>query len=352
MKKTIFVFSMVFLSLPSMFFAQVGYISTQFGKLFKSVDGGLNWYEPQTSNYVGSSNGTNKIFFIDSNHGFVFGSAGFSLKRTTDGGLSWSNVNGEPTVVLGLSFIDLNIGFCVDENNVYRSLDGGQNWSAISVFNNIYPTGLSFVNSNVGFMSDGNGGYINKTTNGGISWTTVGSVSAQISDIKFINENIGFVCCVNASVYKTTNGGQTWTQLLDYWGGSCEAISLLNNNNLYVVSGGALSSSINGGLNWNSTDLFDFNISTATGISFVTNTASIENNSSQKTSVFPNPASEFITIRKNDYLGSSSFVIYNSLGKIVQTGLLNLSENNVILNHAPGIYYLKIEDDTVKITIM
>ena len=352
MKKTLFVLSMVFLSLPSMFFAQVGYISTQFGKLFKSVDGGLTWYEPQTSYFVGGNNSKNKIFFIDSNHGFVFGSLSNGVERTTNGGLSWGDVNGAPSFVQGLSFIDLNIGFCVDENRVFKSLDGGQNWSPISIFNNIYPTGLSFVNSNVGFMCEGSGGYIHKTTNGGISWTTVGSVSAQITDIKFINENIGFVCCVNASVYKTTNGGQTWTHLLDYWGGSCEAISLLNNNNLYVVSGVALSSSINGGLNWNSTDLFDFNISTATGISFVTNTASIENNSSQKTSVFPNPASEFITIRKNDCLGSSSFVIYNSLGKIVQTGLLNLIENNVILNHAPGIYYLKIEDDTIKITIL
>lgn len=344
----------VFASFNTILVAQVGYISTMYGKLFRSNDNGLSWQEPNSGSYVGSPAGDNRIFFINSELGFVYGAPGYDIRRTTDGGLSWQGVNISESHVTGLSFLNSNNGFCISPGNntsiFYKSMDGGLNWTIVSFINNISPSCLSFVSSNVGYIGEGNGS-VKKTTDGGITWTTVGYVGPAIMDIKFINESTGFLCCVNASVYKTTNGGLDWEYLSNYSGGSCAGMSILNNK-IYVVSSVGLSTSINSGLNWNSIDLNNlFNISSASGISFVSSTASIETFSNNETSIFPNPASDNIIVRKNHLNESSSFKIFNSLGSIVQSGILYTGENKIPLNLSPGIYQIKIDDEILRMII-
>jgi energy-converting hydrogenase Eha subunit H len=60
--------------------------------------------------------------------------------------------------------------------------------------------------------------------------------------------------------------------------------------------------------------------------------------------VFPNPLSTSLTIKSN--LLTSSYTIYNTLGGIVQTGILTSLETEVNLSALPnGTYQLTIGED-------
>ena len=81
---------------------------------------------------------------------------------------------------------------------------------------------------------------------------------------------------------------------------------------------------------------------------------SIYENSNSTISVFPNPASDQISIEANEYLMGSEFAIYNSFGKSVRKGSITSKETIVNLNDlATGIYYLIISDhysiETIKL---
>ena len=73
----------------------------------------------------------------------------------------------------------------------------------------------------IGYGCDGDNVY--KTTNGGIDWTYISP--ENMVDLYFISQNIGYGCDGD-NVYKTTNGGIDWTY-----------ISPENMVGLYFISG-------------------------------------------------------------------------------------------------------------------
>jgi hypothetical protein len=64
------------------------------------------------------------------------------------------------------SFPTYDVGYAAG-SKLYKTIDGGKNWTALSVSGNI--TGVEFINTNVGFCVV-NGGLL-KTTDGGTNWT-------------------------------------------------------------------------------------------------------------------------------------------------------------------------------------
>ena len=67
-------------------------------------------------------------------------------------------------------------------------------------------------------------------------------------------------------------------------------------------------------------------------------------------SVFPNPASDQISIEANEYLMGNGFAIYNSIGKSVRKGSITSKKTVVNLNDLPnGIYILRINKQVYKV---
>ena len=55
-------------------------------------------------------------------------------------------------------------------------------------------------------------GTILKTNDGGASWDSKTSgIKSELTDVSFINANIGWIIGANGIILKTTNGGTTWT---------------------------------------------------------------------------------------------------------------------------------------------
>ena len=67
-------------------------------------------------------------------------------------------------------------------------------------------------------------------------------------------------------------------------------------------------------------------------------------------SVFPNPASDQISIEANEYLMGNEFAIYNSIGESVRKGSITSKKTVVNLNDLPnGIYILSINNQIYKV---
>jgi photosystem II stability/assembly factor-like uncharacterized protein len=235
--------------LGSMPASLVGWADLSFGT-------GTKW----NSQSIGSTEDLGEISFIDSQNGFIilknYGSQNYKFYSTTDGGNTW-NIR---TVSLfnysyqfSISFIDALNGWSIG-NVYYRSVlaktnDNGINWTQIYDFgqySNI--TDFCFINSSLGFAVNYN--YIYKTTNGGVNWSLQNSPVSGFK-IKFINSQTGFVAG-STGIMKTTDEGATWLSLplsFDLSSFDCKDANLLfasgRSNGISVVE-----KSVNGGSSW------------------------------------------------------------------------------------------------------
>ncbi|RPI75116.1 MAG: hypothetical protein EHM47_03510, partial [Ignavibacteriales bacterium] len=86
--------------------ANTGYVIGNFGKIFKTTDGGENWSEKNS----GTNNVLRSIYFTSHNTGYVCGEAGTVLK-TTDGGDNWTDIFPGITNFSSIYFVDENLGY-------------------------------------------------------------------------------------------------------------------------------------------------------------------------------------------------------------------------------------------------
>lgn len=172
------------LSLLSVCFptSNIGYVCGNFGKVYKTTDGGENWTELMT---VGASTRLNSIEFIDSNTGFVVGDAGASstIFKTTDGGVTWtsqiSGITETPSWphFFSIAFLDANIGYTVGYSvggigRVFKTVDGGASWDEENPGTSSFLYSAFFPDGITGFAVGSNGAIV-KTEDGAVSDKTI-----------------------------------------------------------------------------------------------------------------------------------------------------------------------------------
>lgn len=122
---------------------------------------------------------------------------------------------------------------------------------------------IFFIDSLTGYavtnnLSPNDTGYILKTNNGGNNWNINLTLNRNLTTVKFINSNTGFVCGGSgggaAYLYKTTNSGTNWNIIPTPGATSWRGLSLIDENTIWLVDndsfvGGVFFTS-NGGLNW------------------------------------------------------------------------------------------------------
>lgn len=162
-----------------------------------------------------------------------------AIHRTTNGGLTWTNMtatgmftNSATSFANFVTFLTPSVGIAMGDpvNGFYelwRTTDGGLSWSQIP--SNAIPAPLSaneygIVNlyakqgtSNIWFGT--NQGRMIYTTNSGLTWNAsqVAASTSTVTEIAF-NSPLNGVCYVfNSSLqfemYNTTNGGASWSQI-------------------------------------------------------------------------------------------------------------------------------------------
>ena len=253
--------------------------------IYKTTNGGVSWVR-QNYNYI-TSTSLKSVKFLNVNTGFVAGGhhSGYYdfyyqyIFKTTDGGNNWYNIYN----VQGSANCFINNIFLIDENTMYitcegiagmwattggvfKSTNGGVN------FNSCVSLGQSnsvvFVNANTGwatayFAADygGEKGYILKTTNSGLNWFELYKDSLQLATkfnkIQFLNANSGFAIGYRNSktrFFKTTNGGLVW-DTVSYNHTKYGCLFFIDANTGWIGGGwypdsSCVSRTTNNGLNW------------------------------------------------------------------------------------------------------
>ena len=213
------------------------------GELLAGAQDNASFYYDGTAwHTINGGDGMDNIMDTTSAGRMIASSQYGYFSRTDDGGISMTginpNVNGEngewttPIIADRNNFAVLYAGF----ENVTKSNDGGDTWSALSNFPappNPYGSELSALasgssNPNVLVAArrvryeHNNPGAVFRTANGGQSWT---DITAGLPDSLFytaaeIDPDNAAICYITMAgfssgqkVYKTINGGQSWTNV-------------------------------------------------------------------------------------------------------------------------------------------
>ncbi len=217
------------------------------GGLFRSTDGGASWSKISSDSIGYYYNGCDVIPITSST--ILFAAQHSGIYKTTNGGTNWLHItSGLPTSFDRISmtqdpnssntiyavFSEYNTS--TDQAGIYKSIDGGSNWSALSTPGTIASTGNASYLGGQGWYDNtiavdpknSNNIYVGgvdmmKSTDGGGSWfqltywsTSYGKpyVHADHHATTFDTMQTNVLYDGNdGGIYKTTDGGASWTAL-------------------------------------------------------------------------------------------------------------------------------------------
>jgi photosystem II stability/assembly factor-like uncharacterized protein len=208
------------------------------GAVFKTTDGGVTWTNMNAVGmFTNSAAFCDLVAFTSPSLGIALGDpvgGGFEIWRTMDGGGTWAKVPSgnipapSSSAEYGLTNIYTHLGshiwFGTNENRIYHSSDDGATWSVSSAFT-----------------------------------STLGAATG-IQDIAFRDANNGLALAYfgtgNATMWQTTNGGATWTNIPIAANFGLNDMCAVPGTNYYASVGAGtgntlLSYSNNDGATWN-----------------------------------------------------------------------------------------------------
>ncbi len=196
-------------------------------------------------------------FHVNPSIGFLVGDAGIIFK-TTDGGSNWFlQISPTNELLYSVDFADSINGIIVgDDATILRTNDGGQSWLQIpspylfgDSLQNYELRTVQFISDSIAFAAGGpfagSSGILIKTLDSGNSWQTVfESFNFPVFlQIEFINDTLGFAAgschvnnpnCYRSKINKTIDGGISWTEIYFDWADELRSIDVINNS-IYSV---------------------------------------------------------------------------------------------------------------------
>ncbi|MGB8190426.1 MAG: T9SS type A sorting domain-containing protein, partial [Chitinophagaceae bacterium] len=206
------------------------------GGLYHTTDGGVNWEKSNADEIFDENSYPNFVHFKDKNHGVAQGdpNGGYFEVYTTDNkGKKWKRVPqknlpaplpNEYGWLSGFYAVDKTIWFGTSAGRMYKSTNFGKDWTAYVVapaskfvmeiaFNDDKLHGVTHVRDNFGT-------YLYQTSDGGVTWTNLGSPanwkSSRITAVPGTNALISTGINGNPAFRGSAisyDNGTTWTEL-------------------------------------------------------------------------------------------------------------------------------------------
>ncbi|MBX3042679.1 MAG: T9SS type A sorting domain-containing protein [Candidatus Kapabacteria bacterium] len=315
-------------------FGEGVFLSTNYGVEWKSLNTGLDSLNPSGSVWSVVAEGTNV---------FV-GTPGRGIFVSTNLGQSWYPINnGLPErIIFSICMKDTNIFISVTgigSNNsfgIYLSTNKGEGWNEVN--SGLSNLSIRTIVTNGTNLYAGTLGGVFKSTNNGESWE---SINIGITDFRILslalNDKYLFAGTYDGKIFMSTNSGDSWKRIDNDI--TTSRIQTLAIGNGYIFAGTSYGSP---------KGIFRAKLS-----DIETSVADIPVNNNQ-ISVYPNPASDYITIsipeinptvnRRVDGL-VDKVQIFDMLGlEVLSVGIgLDLSTQKIDVSHLPtGVYFIRI----------
>ena len=198
--------------------SSTGWISGEDNTILKTTNGGSSWIFLQGV----FPKSVESIYFTDENNGCAAGidyngSNYFGvIIKTTDGGTNWTN-QWSGNWLLSIHFTDSNNGWAAGAGIILKTTDGGTSWNTQITGTSYQLYSIHFSNSNFGWASGYDGstssGIILNTTNGGIIWNSnLIEADTFLYSIHFADLNYGWAVGENGTILHTTNGGVSFVE--------------------------------------------------------------------------------------------------------------------------------------------
>jgi photosystem II stability/assembly factor-like uncharacterized protein len=171
----------------------------------RSTDAGATWdsavIAPQNWNDVACSEG---LFAIS------VGNAG-QVSLTTDAGASWSPLTQftSSNITSAESFNDSVFAAGCHNGEIWITQNRGASWTQATTPGTDHVYAVEYVTSSLMWASAGNSAW--KSTDGGATWNTIRNFHVDnLTDVVFLDDQIGFVSGIYGDIYRTRDGGATW----------------------------------------------------------------------------------------------------------------------------------------------
>ncbi len=198
----------------------------------KSTDVGETWnlFQLKTKVVINDFQfvGDSSIFavgnYYDANGKNISG----KLIKSENLGESWDSIANIPgKQLLSLHFFDSDSGVVAGYDGIYRTTNGGISWDTVwSITQNGYKYGglhqLNFPSTQTGYAI-GQGRtlhnnpsfeeFLLKSTNAGLTWKVIDKFPQSLTTVYFIDEVVGFMGVGDGGIYKTSDGGNTWIEI-------------------------------------------------------------------------------------------------------------------------------------------
>lgn len=229
--------------------------SSQNNKYYATADGGNTWNLRTVSIFNNNWSYRFAISFIDAQNGWAIGMTNNNqtiLAKTIDGGINWTQIfDFQTNDIADIWFVNSSIGFAVGYDKVYKTTNAGVNWNVQNI-SQPYAIKIKFINDQIGFIAGSTG--LNKTNDGGTTWAN-NTLNFNLGSFDCKDENLLFASGrVNGTsvVQKSINGGASWTTISnvnveDFYG---KGFHFTDANTGYIVSGNVIMKTVNGGTNW------------------------------------------------------------------------------------------------------
>gem|GEM_PF-2039235 len=327
-----------------------------------TLNGGETWTNIANA---ATSEMVNGVEFIDENTIYVIGRKG-SLYKTTNQGSIWTKINlGTNANLRDISFPSANKGYICSEAGRYLYYDG-IGWVAIMVYSKDNFINVKFPNVNEGILTSSTG-RVWRTENGGTTWDTIKKNLEAINGSHFLHGNLGYIVGPKGMAKRTINGGISWSDTLIY----PKLFKTIDFYSTFFVgqnfgfiggSNGTILRTSDGGTSWHKEDVQTsakimkmYCISNLTGFAVSSDgkimkrfdVTSVNENISNHTVLFPNPAANNLIVdlsfsHPDDY----KLEIFDISGKqLFIDEKCSLPKNIDISFLTEGLYLIRISND-------
>ncbi len=243
-------------SIPDSDWAHVDFVSATHGwvgapwVLYVTHDAGVSW----SAQNFGVLDRIDSMNFFDDNVGLL--SAAGAIRRTQDGGQSWTVVHNHDA--FAIEWLDAQTVIASTQSfggpDFARSTDAGLTWQTIQVPGVVLQEPVRIDATTV--MSGTPDGDLYRSTDAGLTWQPAwsGGTGGTINGGSFTSPTEGFILESGNLILRTHDAGQSWAYASSGFGMEFEDVKMFDDQRgLVVGGGGTVMRTVDGGNSWTPT---------------------------------------------------------------------------------------------------